>query len=93
MKKLMNIIVLSCRKATFLIEKSHNEPLSFLDKVQLSMHLRICDKCAGYQKQSLLIEKVLKANHQNLSNPSNFKLSDTSKIRIQKVVDDNFKNN
>lgn len=93
MKKLMNIIVLSCRKATLLIEKSHNEPLSFIDKAQLSMHLKICDKCSGYQKQSLLIEKILQANHQNLSNLTDFKLSDTSKSRIQKAIDDKVKNN
>lgn len=89
MKKLMNLIMLSCRKATLLIEKSHTQPLSFIDKVQLRMHLAICDKCAGYQKQSLLIENILKANHKNLSNPSNFKLSDITKTRIQKVIDEN----
>lgn len=91
MKKLMNLIVLSCHKATLLIEKSHNQPLSFLDKVQLSMHLKICDKCVGYQKQSLLIENVLKANHQNLSNPSNFKLSDDYKSLIKNVIDKKIK--
>ena len=89
----MNLIMLSCRKATFLIEKSHDKPLSFIDKLQLSMHLKICDKCSGYQKQSLLIEMVLKVNHKKFSNPSNFKLSDSSKTRIQKAVEENSKNN
>lgn len=93
MKKLMNLIVLSCQKATFLIEKSHDKPLSFFDKLQLNIHLKICDKCAGYQKQSFLIESVLKNNAANFSNPASFKLSDTSKTRIQKVVEDNLKNN
>jgi len=93
MKKLMNLIVLSCQKATFLIEKSHDTPLSFIDRLQLSMHLKICDKCSGYQKQSLLIEKAFKANHKNFSNPSNFKLSDSSKIRIHRSIEENSKNN
>lgn len=91
MKKLMNLIALSCKKATFLIEKSHGEPLSFMDKVRLSMHLKICDKCAGYQKQSLLIENVLKANHKNLSNPSDLKLSSDARARIQETIDSNLK--
>lgn len=91
MKRLMNLIVLSCRKATFLIEKSHDKPLSIFDSLQLSMHLKICDKCAGYQKQSLLIDSVLKNNSKNFSSPTSFKLSDTSKSRIQKAVDDNLK--
>ncbi len=92
MKKLMNLIVLSCQKATFLIEKSHDKPLSFLDKMQLSMHLKICDKCSGYQKHSLAIENILKHNSSDYSNPSNFKLSDTSKALIQKTIDENLKN-
>ena len=83
----MNLIMLSCKKATFLIEKSHDTPLSFIGKLQLSMHLKICDKCSRYQKQSLLIKKVLKSNHKNFSNPSNFKLSESSKIRIQRAVE------
>ncbi|MDP2388087.1 MAG: hypothetical protein Q8M29_17055 [Bacteroidota bacterium] len=91
MKKLMNLIVLSCQKATLLIEKSHDKPLSFMDKLQLNIHLKICDKCAGYQKQSLIIENALKSNHQSFSNPSDFKLADTSKIRIQKEIEEKLK--
>lgn len=83
--------MLSCKKATFLIEKGNSKPLSFMDKLQLSMHLKMCSKCADYQKQSVLIERILKSNHVNASNPSNFKLSDTSKLRIQSVLDDNLK--
>ena len=89
MKKLMNIIVLSCKKATFLIEKGNNQPLSFMDKLQLNMHLKMCGKCAEYKKQSFLIETILKSNHKNLSHSINFILSDTSKTRIQKEIQDN----
>lgn len=83
--------MLSCKKATFLIEKGNSKPLSFMDKLQLTMHLKMCSKCADYQKQSVLIERILKSNHINASNPSNFKLSDISKLRIQSVLDDNLK--
>jgi hypothetical protein len=91
MKKLMHILMLSCKKATFLIEKGNNNPLSFMDKLQLTMHLKMCNKCADYQKQSILIENVLKSNHVIISNPSNFKLSDTTKLRIQKAINENLK--
>lgn len=84
--------MLSCQKATFLIEKSHSIPLSFLDKLQLSVHLKICDKCANYQRQSLIIENALKFNHQNLPPRANFKMADTSKALIHKAISDNFKN-
>lgn len=83
--------MLSCKKATFLIEKGNSKPLSFMDKLQLTMHLKMCSKCADYKKQSVLIENVLKSNHLNISSPSEFKLSDTSKLRIQKAMDGNLK--
>lgn len=88
---LMNFILFSCQKATFLIEKSYDKPLSFLAKLQLRMHLKICKKCSEYQKQSLVIENALKYNAIDISNPSHFKLSDTSKIRIQQAIVGNLK--
>lgn len=87
----MNLIVLSCQRATLLVEKSHAHPLSFMDKLQLRIHLKICDKCADYEKQSLLIENTLKANHHNFSNPSALKLANTSKVRIQQSIDEHLK--
>ena len=87
----MQILMLSCKKATFLIEKGNSKPLSFMDKLQLAVHLKMCSKCADYKKQSVLIENVLKSNHINISNPSNFKLSDTSKLRIQKAMNGDLK--
>lgn len=87
----MHILVLSCLKATLLVEKQNSRPLSFMDKLQLSMHLKICSKCANYQKQSVLIESVLKSTSVTISSSSNFKLSDVAKIRIQKVINENLK--
>lgn len=93
MKKLMHLIVLSCQKATLLIEKSHNKPLTYFDRIQLKVHLKICDKCSQYQKQSLIIENIIKNTTPNRLFPSNNKLSDTSKIRIQKAMEEKMKNN
>lgn len=89
MKKLMNIIVLSCRKATFLVEKGHTDPLSLLDKMQLNMHLKICDKCSTYRKQSMFIEQEIKNNRPEFSVSPEIKLSDMSKSRMQKAIEQN----
>ncbi len=93
MKTVINRIVftfkdatLFCKKATFLMEKGYTEPLSFREKIQLQIHLKICINCLRYQQQSRLIENALK------NNISKFKLSDTSKIRFQKTIEENFKN-
>jgi len=66
--------------------------LSFFDRIQLKIHLSICDNCTEYQKQSFLIENCMKNNIQEFLKSSGFKLSDTSKIRIQKAIEENLKN-
>ncbi len=59
MKKLMNYLVLSCRRATELIEKRALVRLTFKEKVQLGMHKSMCDACTEYEKQSRKIDELL----------------------------------
>lgn len=59
MKKLMNYLMLSCKKATELIEKRTLVRLSFKEKVQLRMHKSMCDACTAYEKQSRKIDELL----------------------------------
>ncbi|HOZ86689.1 MAG TPA: hypothetical protein PL029_02975 [Bacteroidia bacterium] len=90
-KKLMHILILSCRKATLLIEKSQAMPLGIIDKLQLRVHLKLCDGCNQYQKQSLFIEDLLRKDTKNFSDPDKLKLSEKSKSLIQKVIEENLK--
>ena len=87
----MHLAILSCKKATFLIEKSQVRRLSFLQRLQLKMHLKICDGCFNYQRQSRLIEGLLKSAHTDFSTPTGFKLSEKSKSLIQKKIEENLK--
>ena len=59
MNKIMNWLMLSCKKATELIEKKSLVGLSWKENVRLRMHTTMCDGCTAYQKQSLLIDKLL----------------------------------
>ena len=59
MKKLMNYLMLSCKKATELIEKRSLVRLSFKEKVQLRLHKSMCDACTAYEKQSRKIDELL----------------------------------
>lgn len=88
----MHLVILSCKKATLLIEKRHTKPLSLIESIQLGMHLQICEKCSRYQKQSLIIETLLKQKSRSLENPSEIKLSDKSKDLIQKIIEEKLKN-
>ncbi len=59
MKKIMNWLMFSCKKATELIEKQSLVGLSRNERLRLRLHTSLCDGCAAYQKQSLLIDRLL----------------------------------
>ncbi|MCK5101640.1 MAG: hypothetical protein KAI99_13115 [Cyclobacteriaceae bacterium] len=85
MKKLMNILMLSCKKASGLIEKKLHFPLSPIEKMQLFFHTSMCDTCKSYQKQSKDLDILLdKHIHHvpNISDTLDNTLSDDIKKRI-----------
>ena len=59
MKKLMNILMLSCKKASELIDKKSVVKLSMKENVMLHMHTSMCDACTAYQKQSKILDDLL----------------------------------
>lgn len=60
MYKLKNLITLSCKRATELIDKKSIVKLSITETVQMHMHTAICDGCAQYKKQSIILDKLLR---------------------------------
>ncbi|MFW5887009.1 MAG: hypothetical protein ACOCUL_04560 [Bacteroidota bacterium] len=59
MKKIMQILLLSCFKATSLIEKKIYSRLSIPERIQLRFHNKLCDACFQYEKQSQVIDQVI----------------------------------
>lgn len=53
-------IIYNCRKATFLIEKKELSTLSAAEKVELKLHLAGCSICRIFQRQSILINGLIK---------------------------------
>ena len=51
--------MLSCKKASALIDKKAEVKLSWKENMQLTMHKSMCDACTAYEKQSKLIDKIL----------------------------------
>jgi len=68
MKKLMNFLMLSCKKAAALIDKKLEVKLSWKQKSMLKIHTAMCNSCSSYEKQSLLINKIL---HKHIHASSN----------------------
>jgi hypothetical protein len=68
----------NCRKATFLIEKRMIGKITFREAIELRIHLAGCSVCRLFEKQSLLINKMV----QQLFAPIN-----TTEVRL----DDSYK--
>lgn len=62
MSKIGKVIYASCDKVTALIEKQSVVSLTPGERIQLNIHLKICDACRNYRKQSLLLDTFLKNN-------------------------------
>jgi hypothetical protein len=58
--------MLSCRKATELIEKKLLIKLSFKENVQLQLHKSMCSACTAYEKQSKKMDELFHKNIQNI---------------------------
>lgn len=52
--------MLSCKKATELIEKKLYFKLTKVESMQLVLHKSICSACTAYEVQSKMIDNVLK---------------------------------
>lgn len=52
-------MLLSCKEATYLIEKRAVFPLSFTERCRLYIHVRMCVVCNVYQHQSKTIENAI----------------------------------
>lgn len=59
MRKLMNAVMLSCRRATEQIEKRRHLSLQAKEKIQLRTHLFFCKYCRRYARQTALIDRLL----------------------------------
>jgi len=62
----MNILFLSCLKASALIEKKLHVRLTFQERLQLKMHKMMCEACTRYEQQSILLENGLASQHKRI---------------------------
>jgi hypothetical protein len=79
---IMNAMMLSCVKATELMEQKQYVPLSFKQKVQLRMHVGMCSGCRNYRKQTELINKLLS---KTFNASSEFDTTELEKSIVSKI--------
>lgn len=83
MKKVMKFLMLSCKKASGLLDKKSLFGLSRKEKVMLKMHTFFCDPCNAYQKQSKLIDKSL---HKYIHSESEANLPVINNTKLQEQI-------
>ncbi len=83
-------IAYNCRKATYLIEKKQDEELTNREKLELKIHLAGCYICRVYEKQSVLINAMVK-NLFASDYVGQLKLDDDYKEQLKKTIDDKIK--
>jgi len=59
----MNKLMLSCKKATELMDRKNYILLSRTEKFQLLLHKNLCDACRQYEKQSAMLDSILKRHN------------------------------
>ncbi|MBI3136847.1 MAG: hypothetical protein HYZ14_19385 [Bacteroidetes bacterium] len=74
---------MSCRKASYIIEKREVSKLSLWEKLSLKFHLMICDLCRRYESDSKILGKILKSLHKHESHAH---LSSTDKEEMKRKL-------
>ena len=84
---MMRKLMISCDKATFLITKAQEGEISFIEKIDLELHLMACKFCKLFRKQSSFLSDNVEhlGKHPNESLP-NSKLTDARKAAIQQAL-------
>jgi len=73
---------INCKEASFLISKQQETTLSLYEKLQLRLHLSVCDACRLFQIQTNSILKLLRQNKQKPYKS----LSQHSKRKLQELL-------
>ncbi|MCA6450461.1 MAG: hypothetical protein IM584_06185 [Chitinophagaceae bacterium] len=76
----MKFLMISCKKATWLVSKKEEKRLSWHEKWQLRAHMALCSMCRRFEEQSGFIARMARQIHVHET------LSDTSKEKMQQAL-------
>jgi hypothetical protein len=75
----------SCRRATELISKAQDAPLSWKDGVALRLHLLLCKWCRRYEKQIRILRNVMALRRAD-DDAGSAALPDEARERIRRAL-------
>jgi len=76
---------LSCDEATKICDKNQYGEASLWDKIRLSFHLFLCEKCGMYSKQNTVLTKCYN-KHKDEEGRKEHCLSEADKKHLEKEV-------
>jgi len=79
----------TCKQASKLISQSLDRPLTWSEKVQLRLHLFICDPCMHFKQQLNLLRTALRRARVSIENDQAIKLPLVVKNRIMHMIESN----
>ena len=81
--KILNTLLISCRRASQLVHQKHNVGLNRKDKLRLKVHTKMCAACKSFEKQTEQIEDALKTrlNQTESEDLSDFKVETINKLK------------
>lgn len=59
----MNLVMISCKQATYLLSKKEEKKLSWLEKLRLRGHMTICSLCRKFEEQTGFIGRNARHSH------------------------------
>jgi hypothetical protein len=81
MKKfMMKYLMVNCKEATMLMAKREEGKLSFMERINLSIHTSMCSFCKKFEKQTDLIRRESKHIHLEEN------LSEMTRNNIERVI-------
>jgi len=84
-------IAYNCKKATLLIEKKQITDLTLREKMELKIHLAGCSVCRIFEKQSIMINRMVKALFNGAGN-GEIRLDDEYKKQLQEKIEEKLNN-
>jgi hypothetical protein len=80
--KLLNVLLISCRRASELVHKKHNQGLNRKENLKLKVHTTMCSACKTFENQTDQIEVALK---QKLNESAEIEMSSFNQETVSKL--------
>ncbi len=82
----------NCKRATFLIDKKNLDGINSIQNIELRIHLAGCSFCRLYDKQSQVINHLVRQFKQ-ASLPLELRLDERFKKDMEAIINQQLKNN